>query len=96
MKDEILKILSETISIIQSGYMNANADLEGISDAADELQRLTCYREVRAYFIAYDELQRQLSWEEFEQEALGIFLGDYLESMILEAIEKVKNEQHAG
>lgn len=79
MKDEVLKIMN------RPGNM--------WDDIAEELQRLMCYREVRAYFIAYDELQRQLSWEELEQEALGIFLGDHPESMILEAIEKVKKEQ---
>lgn len=56
------------------------------------IQRLMCYREVRAYFKAYDELYYNLLFGEFREEAMGIFLNDYHESMILEAIEKVKNE----
>ena len=37
MNTEIEKILKEEISIIQSGYMNGNADLEGIGDAAQKI-----------------------------------------------------------
>lgn len=42
MKDKILQILKEQISIEQSGYMNGNADIVGLDDAAEAISQLMC------------------------------------------------------
>lgn len=42
MKDKILQILKEEISIEQSGYMNGNADIVGWDNAAEAIAQLMC------------------------------------------------------
>lgn len=88
-----MKIIADNISIVQSGYMNGNADLEGTSDAADELQRLMCYREVVGYYLSCITYCPEDKFSGWESDVIDGFIKFYPESMILEAIEKVKNEQ---
>lgn len=83
MKDEILKIINTTIYY---------SDVTEGAKAAEELQRLMCYREVSILF----KLMRPVSTNELNQltmTCLSYLKFEYSEENILEAIEKVKNEQ---
>jgi hypothetical protein len=89
MKAQIEEILKENLSIIQCGYMNSQADLDGVKEAAEIIEQFMCYREVRAYWDCLTRI--------FHKDAVGDHISkklkpDYPESMITAAIEQVKTE----
>lgn len=89
MKDKILKIINNNISISQSGYMNGQADIEGVEDTVSELTALMCYREVRA-IIEWLGIEHLV--EEYEYVIVMQLKETYDTGLIWTAIEQVKNE----
>lgn len=87
MKDEIQKIIADNVYAMDE-FDNVHTSLGGHGLAADELQRLMCYREVRAFCFGYKGNINHIS-----DSIISTFEKDYSASTILEAIEKVKNEQ---
>ncbi len=83
MKDEISIIMLYLYENVQDG--------EEWDATVSELQRLMCYREVRALIEWADPSGTVIS--EFQHEIITQLVKDYPESMILEAIEKVKKDQ---
>ena len=86
MKEKILNIIKDNITISHYGYMNGCADLEGRDDAVDELTALMCYREVRAFIRAHPEVKKRWRW------CFDYLISDYPGSILVQAIEQVKSE----
>lgn len=84
-------MLDNLESILLKLYENINNGNQW-DEAVDELQRLMCYREVKAYSMGYDEYHNELSFEQFIQDASKVFVRDYSEKTVLSAINKVKSE----
>lgn len=82
MKDEILKIINTTVYY---------SDVTEGAKAADELQRLMCYREVRAII---EWVRIDYFVPDYEEELVKQLENTYPTDMIWEAIEKVKKEQN--
>lgn len=93
MKAQIEEILKENLSVTQCGYMNSQANLDGVKDASEIIQQLMCYREVRAfltgmgfeYFKRFPSVSRDM--------ILHYLQPDYNNEMIISAIAQVKSEQ---
>lgn len=94
MRDNILRTIQSKVHIQKTISLGGSvvSFLEGEELAADELTALMCYREVRAYYLGYNDWYTGVDWEQLGQEMLGHFSENYPEQTIREAIEKVKNE----
>jgi len=87
MKDQIQQIILKYVYAMDE-FDYVHTDIGGHGLAADELQALMCYREVKAFAAPYQ------CYALIEPEDVIAFLiKDYPESLILEAINKVKVEQ---
>lgn len=95
MKDELLNIFRAHISIWDERSWDNPVPIikSEYHYLIEELQRLMCYREVRAYYSCFNNFCEEDEWADIEEDILGTLDVDYPESMIVEAIEKVKNEQ---
>lgn len=60
----------------------------GFNETADQLTALMCYREVKAYLRAFGEPYRECELDQIAE----WLQSDYLEPIILQAIEQVKKE----
>ena len=91
MKAQIQEIIERHLYTV-SDSIEVCDNLGGQSIAADEIQALMCYREVGAYYlclITYCSAKELSGWE---KELIESFVKYYPETMIQEAINKVKSE----
>lgn len=85
MRNKILESLDQI-----TGYLDFDIQcrISGKEYAADELTRLMCYREVRAFMKGIIYVNNSISSEE----VIDCFIDTYEREQVIKAIEQVKNE----
>jgi hypothetical protein len=87
MKAQIEEILRDNLCVTQCGVLNSSSDIAGIEDVVKQIEKLMCYREVKAI---YDWVEPEYFQTDHEDGLVQQLENTYHTDLIWAAIDNCK------